>query len=358
MALVCLLATAAATMRVDSINSLNAAIHAGPVSAVGFLSQGNYDAIASILPKTMDNGGPLAVRIFDNLESLEAAVMSGEVLAGLSTSRPENEDGHLVEFPASLITMRAPMFRENADGNALLDSQKLREALDAATIRAIHQGEYERLETQYFASNQFDSVAAFTCGINPDNFPFPAAADATGLLSRVLNTSTLLVGALGPSDWGYQGNYLEADPPGFWPEYMNAILARFTQAYPGVSIARVFNGTSDGVMDDLKEGRTDVTEIYWTVSGYYQGRARSENFDLGCTVLGTESIFFTNSGSANASALPSWAIGVIAAAAVLVALLLCFVYVMMQAERQGKPIFRRLDDAPKGVTMTHSGNQA
>ena len=47
-----------------------------------------------------------------------------------------------------------------------------------ATAGAIAAGDYQRLESQYFASNAFDSVAAFTCGLDANYFPFPSAASA------------------------------------------------------------------------------------------------------------------------------------------------------------------------------------
>jgi hypothetical protein len=46
-------------------------------------------------------------------------------------------------------------------------------------------------------------------------------------------------------------------------------------------------------MDSVLGGSADLTEPYWTVSGWYNDRARSEHLDLSCSVLGTESIFFT-----------------------------------------------------------------
>ena len=85
-----------------------------------------------MLPRSREDGGPLKVVYYDSLEAMETAVEEGEILAGLSTSRPANDDGRLVEFPASLVTMRAPMYRP-PDGVAALDSQQLREAMDAAT---------------------------------------------------------------------------------------------------------------------------------------------------------------------------------------------------------------------------------
>lgn len=123
--------------------------------------------------------------------------------------------------------MRASLFKPA--GDPAPDSQQLREAIDAALVRAIHAGDYQRIESQYFASNGFESVAAFTCGINPDYFTFPDAASATGQLKDVLDAKELKVAALGPSNWGYQGNYEEEDPSGLWPDYMNAVFAQFVK---------------------------------------------------------------------------------------------------------------------------------
>ena len=133
----------------------------------------------------------------------------------------------LAEFGATLISMRASLFKPA--GDPAPDSQQLREAIDAALVRAIHAGDYQRIESQYFASNGFESVAAFTCGINPDYFTFPDAASATGQLKDVLDAKELKVAALGPSNWGYQGNYEEEDPSGLWPDYMNAVFAQFVK---------------------------------------------------------------------------------------------------------------------------------
>jgi len=161
----------------------------------------------------------------------------------------------------------------------------------------------------------------------------------------VLTNKELRVGALGPSNWGYQGGYADADgnavadPEGFWPDYMNAIFDQFVLAYPGVSMSRVWNGTSNGVMDDVVAGRAHLTEPYWTVSAWYNGRARSEHLELGCTVLGTESIFFTKGAGVATEVLPDWAIAVIAVGCSLF-VLACLVLVFMTAkEKAGDPIF-------------------
>ena len=355
-----LLGAAASAQLIDSVNLLGSTIASGTGGerAVGFLSTGNYHAVSSVLPRSIEDGGQMEVVLFDSLEEIEAAVLDGTIVAGLSTSRPENPNGTLVEFPASVVTMRAPMYRPS-DGEAALDSQHLREAMDAATVRAIADGSYQALESQYFASNGFDSVAAFSCGIDVTKFPFPAAADAQGLLAAVLARGSLRVGALGPSNWGYQGRYTQDPITGFWPEYLEAILSKFGEAYPGIALERVWNSSSDGVMESVLSGATDVTEPYWTVSGWFHGRARSEHLELGCTVLGTESIFFTKApvsavqpSREDDNELEDWLIGLIVAGAAALCALCTLIAVMTHREKAGRPLFTTLDAADVVATRS------
>ena len=61
----------------------------------------------------------------------------------------------------------------------------------------------------------------------------------------------------------------------------------------------------------------------WTVSAWYHGRARTESMEIGCTVLGTDSIFFTKGdglaggtgGTGGTDELPTRAIIVVAISA-------------------------------------------
>ena len=99
---------------IESVSQLNAAIQAGPLHTVGFLSQGNYQGVASVLPKLKADGGPLEVRIFESLEEIEAAVMSGEIVAGGSTSRPANTDGRTAVPLLNLTAALEPLPRARA----------------------------------------------------------------------------------------------------------------------------------------------------------------------------------------------------------------------------------------------------
>ena len=96
----------------------------------------------------------------------------------------------------------------------------------------------------------------------------------------------------------------------------------------------------------------------------YKERARTEHFDLGCTSLGTESIFFTK-GSRNGGGdepLPAWAIAVIAVAGMLVVVACVCIGVMVQREKAGTPIFTKIDlpskSPPSPPTYTTTAERA
>jgi len=119
-------------------------------------------------------------------------------------------------------------------------------------------------------------------------------------------------------------------------------------------------------------GAADLTEPYWTVSGFYNGRARSEHLELGCTVLGTESIFFTRSpisppppsppppsppslpqsgdGDGGGSGeIEAWLIALITVGTVLLLALCTLVTLMAAREKAGRPMFTTLDAAVDGA---------
>ena len=91
-----------------------------------------------------------------------------------------------------------------------------------------------------------------------------------------------------------QGDYTQENPPGFWPEYEEAVFDELRKAYENLKVTRVWAGSSKGVMDSIVVNKTaDVTALYWTVSAFYNNRARTESLDMGCTTMGSQQWFFT-----------------------------------------------------------------
>ena len=58
-----------------------------------------------------------------------------------------------------------------------------------------------------------------------------------------------------------QGDYTAAaGPTGFWPDFLLLTFAHLRAAYPSLELRRIWNQTSDGVMDGLLRGESDLTE--------------------------------------------------------------------------------------------------
>lgn len=61
-------------------------------------------------------------------------------------------------------------------------------------------------------------LEANSCSPNGDVYPFPAAADLAA--EDWFATGKILVGSLGPVNWGNTGDYTVDPPVGFWPDYL------------------------------------------------------------------------------------------------------------------------------------------
>jgi hypothetical protein len=239
---------------------------------VGVLSQGNFDSVHHLVP---DKTKPV---IFSHVDDLVAHTRNGSVDASLISGLPENEKG-LVLFSSTLVSVRAMFTAEPAD--------TLRRAIDAAIVRALH----DNADRQAAANNPpFDFVAVHTCRTDEvDRFPFPTPV-AGDRLQKAVARGKLRIAALGPYDWGQDGNY-KADPPtGFWPEFYKAVEGHFNTQY-GVGFERVYNGSSAGTMNLLETDEADATEPYWTVDAYHKGTPRPHAFVYSCTTLGYDSTF-------------------------------------------------------------------
>ena len=167
------------------------------------------------------------------------------------------------------------------------------------------------------------------------------------------------VAALGPYDWGYQGNYSRPNPTGFWPDYYTLI-----EKAAGVTFTRVYYSSSDGVMAALANNSADMTEPYWTLGGTYNNRPRIEIFERSCTCVGTDSVFFTltdtNStngtttivSSSTSSGLETWVIVILCVGSVMVVVLASTMVMIIKKERDGEPIFIKL--AQEELNPTHA----
>jgi hypothetical protein len=112
--------------------------------------------------------------------------------------------------------------------------------------------------------------------------------------------------SLGPSNWGSDGNYLVDPPVGFWPGYVEAVVGVLNTQYSlRIVVNRTFFQSSAQVLASLEGGRSHLSEPYFALGGFYDGKPRSVAFESSCTVLGYDSTFFVNSTTAAASSITS-----------------------------------------------------
>lgn len=86
------------------------------------------------------------------------------------------------------------------------------------------------------------------------------------------------------------GNYVVDPPIGFWPEYLRAIVDKINAFYQ-VNIQIKWNlfSSSAAIMDSVRKGESDMTDLYMILSSFYNGKDRIEAFSVTCSPGGYES---------------------------------------------------------------------
>lgn len=341
---------------IDSLSALKAACSGGGC-AVGFLSAGNAQSVHNVLPPNT------TVVIVKHTSDLVSMVQNGTLVAGLISGLPIDPNNTLFTFSSGQVSPRAMAM---ADTDATRD---LTAALDAALVRVQLQGTDYTLAA---ANPPFRFVAVKTCKADAlsalSYFPFPLAANATGVLAQALARRQLRIAALGPYNWGANdGDYTVSPPKGFWPDYLSAVETQLKAAYGSdFNVTRVYRMSSVATMQLLLDGQADATEPYWTVDSFFGGRARKANFRFSCTSLGADSTFFaarpspTSSNGAGAPAAPAEtdskaATTVAVVASVVGVVALAFVLAMVSKERSGSPLFTPLTAARQGHELKGTG---
>ena len=197
---------------------------------------------------------------------------------------------------ASLLLMAAA----TAQAQTCLDpysADGLSRAIDAA-IMELHgeRGWFHSLRT---GSGYANAMSVYSCTPDATKWVYPAEATATGILACVLRTNRLRVAGVQWSVTSGAANY-RADPPvGFWPAYMDAIVARLSTAYGRtITLERVYYTNSGLVVDAVAAGvEVDMSEPYYYLSGFNANVPRIESMAFSCVTAGLASNFFTPAGS-------------------------------------------------------------
>jgi hypothetical protein len=126
------------------------------------------------------------------------------------------------------------------------------EALDAAIVRVIGAGKVADISRAHTKSGKpYAFVAVHTCKPTDTfaEFPFPAAGGGDKL-AEAITRGFIRVGALGPYNWGVDGDYTQTVPVGFYPSYFTAISDELVKQYNPtgsnsfVGLKRVYSASS------------------------------------------------------------------------------------------------------------------
>lgn len=179
------------------------------------------------------------------------------------------------------------------------DSTQLSEAVDAAMMELQGaKGWFTELKT---STGYHNAQSVNSCTPGPQ-WKYPAAADAKGLLKRVLEAGELRVAGV---QWtkGEQADYVTdpENPTGFWPEYLTEIVQKMSTNYGmTINLKRVYYtstpnglGASAKVGHAVADGVDDMSEPYYYLGGAHDGVPRIESLAFSCITAGLESFFFT-----------------------------------------------------------------
>jgi len=172
------------------------------------------------------------------------------------------------------------------------------QAVDAALMEL--QAEKGWFSNLRHTSGFTDAMSISSCTADLTKWSYPPAADAVGVLARVLRTKKIRVAGVQWSKGGaadYKTNPLS--PTGFWPDYMQAIADKIASHYGiEITLERVYFPNSRLVGDAVEAAEdVDMSEPYYYLAGFHNSEPRIEALAHSCITAGTASSFYTKKGS-------------------------------------------------------------
>lgn len=186
------------------------------------------------------------------------------------------------------------------NGDVVCDDELYTDGLTRAVDSALmelnqEKGFFEKLKAGWHNPSLM-SVA--DCTAHEDHWAYPDAAEATGLLKRVLDTGKIRMAGV---KWG---DYIKEPAEGFWPNYGNAIIEKLSAHYgKPIELERVYYANSKIVTEKVEEAiEVELSEPYYYLSGFHQisnsmSSPRIEHFAFSCMTAATQSSFFTRKDS-------------------------------------------------------------
>lgn len=172
------------------------------------------------------------------------------------------------------------------DPSAIKSAADLRRAYNAALARIIESGEFLEIKN---STHMEEVIACITCAPDSSQTNYPSKDTVSGRLSDILETGVVNVAGLYYNDLP-AGDYTVDPPVGFWPDYLRAIFKHIGDYY-GVELTLKWNlfTRSNDIMDSVRSGESDLTDMYMILSSFYNGKDRIEAFSVSCSPGGYES---------------------------------------------------------------------
>lgn len=194
----------------------------------------------------------------------------------------------------AILLLAFGMFAYTAQAGSVLADERgadqLSQVVDAAITRLAGRGTW--WNDQKIKHGFMNALQVFTCTPDDTKWTWPNAADATGLLKEVLDTSTLKVAGV---EWNQAGvaNYKVDPPTGFWPEYLTEMVGEISTHYnKTIAIERKYYANSGLVVDAVADGReVHMSEPYYYVAGFHNNAPRIEALHSSCVTVGTQGNF-------------------------------------------------------------------
>ena len=217
------------------------------------------------------------------------------LLAGITTGRLSQDlepnyhvFSSLIISPQAMLlapdynNVSAPHGLKNQSSNDLFD------ALNAAIV-AIQIEDTE--ETLLSKNKRTDLVRVYTCH-QKELLPIKNRNNTSGYLNDILlNRKNISIGGLGPKNWGkHDGNYIDKQPSGFYPELLEAIVQKLgkLKGPDGItynehlSFERKFYNTTGLLFRALLKGEIHATDVYLLINTPYAGTGESCSNDSQC----------------------------------------------------------------------------
>lgn len=176
-----------------------------------------------------------------------------------------------------------------------LSADQLSQVVDAAITRL--GGRPTWWNDQKIKHGFMNALQVFTCTPDDSKWVWPAREEAHGLLKRVLDSRELKVAGV---VWNQASiaNYQLETPTGFWPEYLDEIVAEINAHYSSnITVNRMYYANSNLVVDAVGKGDVDMSEPYYYVAGFYDNSPRIEAMHSSCVTVGTQGNFIVNVAS-------------------------------------------------------------